>query len=64
MLYEGIKRRRKDLLSKVTNYQRSENRKLIYIDKSYNFLKICNQIRGFQIKIELTGYKFLNIVMC
>jgi len=63
MLYEGIKRRRKDLLSKVTNYQRSGNRKLIYIDKSYNFLKICNQIKGFQIEIELTGYKFLSILI-
>jgi len=63
MLYKGIKRRRKDLLSKVTNYQRSGNRKLIHIDKSYNFLKICNKIKEFQIKIELTGCKVLNILI-
>jgi len=48
VLYKGIKRRRKDLLSKVTKYQRSGNSKLIYVDKSYNFLKICNQIKDFQ----------------
>ena len=43
--------------------QITRDQEIIYIDKSYNFLKICNQIKGFQIKIELTGYKFLNILI-